>query len=145
MTNPSPAPAPAGPAHPWRRVLRTILANLGAFAVTLPIIINAMGIDPNEYPQIWAIMAGIIAVSAAVTRILAIPAVEVWLQKTIKFLAANDVAVDQVAAVKQGDVLVAGPAAIYPNGEEVAVTPIPANTRDEDAPRRAADDPADDI
>ena len=135
---PAPAPAPAGPAHPWRRVLRTILANLGAFAVTVPIIVNAMGINPADYPQLWAILAGIVAISAALTRILAIPQVETWLQHTISWLAANDVAAENVAAVKQGDVIVAGPAAIYPDGEEVAVTPLPANGP-EVPPRRSVD------
>ena len=85
------SPAP-GPAHPWRRVLRTILANLGAFVVTVPIIVNAMGINPADYPQLWAILTGIVAISAGITRILAIPQVEQWLQHTISFLAADDVA-----------------------------------------------------
>jgi hypothetical protein len=73
-------------------VLRTILANLGAFAVTVPIIVNAMGINAADYPQLWWILGGITAVSAGLTRVLAIPQVETWLQHTISFLAADDVA-----------------------------------------------------
>jgi hypothetical protein len=146
MTDPipvTPVPAPVGPAHPWRRVARTILANLGAFAVTVPIIVNAMGIDPNDYPQLWWILGGITAVSAALTRILAIPQVDTWLKHTITFLSADDVAAESVAAIRTGDQYLAGPAAIYEDGSEVAVTPLPVNGPD--VPRRAVSDLPPDI
>ena len=145
MTEPTPAPVPTptpvGPAHPWRRVLRTILANLGAFLIVVPIIVNTIGLDPNTYPRVGSFVVGITLVTAAITRVLAIPQVDAWLKQTISWLSADDVAAENVAAIKVGDQIVAGPAAIYDDGSEVAVTPIPVNKPSLDdenvLPRRA--------
>lgn len=117
----------SAPAHPWRRVARTILANLGAFVVTVPLVVNAMQIPADQYPRIMWILGGIVAVSAAVTRVLAIPQVEEWLQHTIGWLSAGDVEAESVVAIQTPEGIRAGRASIYDDGTEVAVTPLPVN------------------
>ena len=113
------------PAHPWRRVARTVLANLGAFLVTVPIIVTALDIDPSQYPKIAAVLAGVTAVSAALTRVLAIPQVNEWLANTVSWLSAGDIADNEVAAyvAPDGSVL-AGQAVTYPDHTEVVISPV---------------------
>ena len=110
-----------GPAHPGRRVLRTILANLGAFAVTVPIVIAAIGIPENAPRWVIAGVAGVVAVSAAITRVLAIPQVEQFLQRSVSWLAAGDTAVENVVAVVSDNTVVAGPASPITTGQPVEV------------------------
>lgn len=70
-----------------QRVLRTLVAVvipafLG-FAVLLPQIIEALGLPVDSELRLWllAVAAGVSAVAAAITRIMAIPAVNAWLIK----------------------------------------------------------------
>jgi predicted naringenin-chalcone synthase len=70
-----------------QRVLRTLVAVvipafLG-FAVLLPQIIEALGLPVDSDLRLWllAVAAGVSAVAAAITRIMAIPAVNAWLVK----------------------------------------------------------------
>lgn len=70
-----------------QRVLRTIVAVvipafLG-FAVLLPQLIDALGLPDDSTLRLWllGIAAGVTAVAAAITRIMAIPAVNAWLTR----------------------------------------------------------------
>lgn len=70
-----------------QRVLRTIV-QVGipaflAFALVLPQIIEALGLPADSRIRLWllAVAAIVTAVAAALTRIMAIPAVNVWLTK----------------------------------------------------------------
>ena len=70
-----------------QRVLRTIVAVvipafLG-FALLLPQLIDALGLPDDSTLRLWllGIAAGVTAVAAAITRIMAIPAVNAWLTK----------------------------------------------------------------
>jgi len=99
------------------------LANLGGFVVVVPIVIAAIGIPEDAPPWVLATIAGVLAVTAAITRILAIPQVEQFLQRSIRWLAAGDTATENVAAVvvpSTGD-LVAGPASPITDGQPVEV------------------------
>lgn len=86
-------------AHPNRRMLRTIIAGLPAAIATVPLIISALGIDADKQPGAYALAAGVLAATATITRILAIPAVEAFLQRSLSWLAANDVAREDVLSV----------------------------------------------
>lgn len=70
-----------------QRVLRTIVAVvipafLG-FAVLLPQLIDALGLPDDSTLRLWllGIAAAVTAVAGAITRIMAIPAVNAWLTK----------------------------------------------------------------
>lgn len=70
-----------------QRVLRTLVATvipsfLG-FAVVLPMIIDALGLPVDSDLRLWllAVAAGVTAVATAISRIMAIPAVNAWLTK----------------------------------------------------------------
>lgn len=84
-------------AHPWRATARTVLAALLAAAVLLPAVMPAITAWAEEHAGIlpeWA-TAGIAAASVAVaatagliTRILAVPGVNAWLEEYLPFLSA---------------------------------------------------------
>lgn len=71
--------------RPWRATARTIFQGLVAFAVLLPFLVQASGLEPEVYP--W--LAGVLAVAAAVTRIMALPQVEDFLTRFFPWLAAD--------------------------------------------------------
>jgi hypothetical protein len=121
-------------AHPWRRVLRTIIAGLPGAVIAVPLIINQLNLDPDKYPKLYAFAAGVLALTAIITRLLAISQVEAFLQKTLKFLAADDVATEDTLAVVPGAVVgpvdnttgaVAGTGSELPTGSAVVVTSSP--------------------
>lgn len=58
----------------WKRVIRTIVQIVLPLAVALPQIVEASGIN-DALP--W--VAGMLAVSAGLTRVMAVPAVQRWL------------------------------------------------------------------
>lgn len=68
-----------------QRVLRTIVqVGIPAFlsvALVIPQIIEALGLPVDSEIRLWllAVAAGITAVAAAISRIMAIPAVNAWL------------------------------------------------------------------
>lgn len=70
-----------------QRVLRTVVAVLLpaflGFAVLLPQLIDALGLPDDSTLRLWllGIAAGVTAVAGAITRIMAIPAVNAWLTK----------------------------------------------------------------
>lgn len=70
--------------RPWRSVTRTVFQALVALAVMAPILVQATGLDPSSLP--W--LAGVLAVCAAVTRVMALPQVEAFLRRFLPFLSA---------------------------------------------------------
>lgn len=68
-----------------QRILRTIvqvgIPTFITFAAVLPQIIDALGLPADAEVRLWllAVAAGITAVAAALTRLMAIPAVNAWL------------------------------------------------------------------
>jgi hypothetical protein len=73
------------PLSPWRRTIRTVFQALIGLAVMAPLLVAQTGLDPAQLP--W--LAGVLAIAAAITRIMAIPQVEVWLQRFLPWLAAR--------------------------------------------------------
>jgi hypothetical protein len=69
--------------HPNRATFRTVFQGVIGFLAIIPLIITAAGIPPVGLAAI------LIAVSAAVTRVMALPGVEVWIEKYIPALAAK--------------------------------------------------------
>ncbi|PXX58077.1 hypothetical protein DFR70_11550 [Nocardia tenerifensis] len=74
---------PTQVAYPWQATARTVFAVLVALASLIPVVAVAGGID--TVPAV----AQLIAVCGAVTRILALPAVEDFLSRFLPFLAAG--------------------------------------------------------
>lgn len=70
--------------HPWRAVERTVLQLVVGGAAALPILVDASGL-----PQTAAGIGTALAVAAAITRVMAIPAVEEALQLWAPWLAAE--------------------------------------------------------
>ena len=70
-------------AYPWRATLRTVFQALVGLAVAWPVIVEAIGLDTT-----WAWVSGSLAVAAAVTRVMALPAVDAWLSRFLPWLAA---------------------------------------------------------
>lgn len=70
-----------------QRVLRTIVQTaipaFLAFALVLPAIIEALGLPVDSELRLWlvGVAAVVTAVAAAITRVMAIPAVNAWLTK----------------------------------------------------------------
>ncbi|SCG15534.1 hypothetical protein GA0070610_1768 [Micromonospora echinofusca] len=77
--------------HPWRATARTIFAATVAALTLLPTVAVAGGID--TFPAV----AQVVAVAAAITRVLALPGVEDFLERFLPFLAAAPVG-DEPAA-----------------------------------------------
>lgn len=73
--------------RPWRSTMRTIFQGGVALASLAPLVAAGWydGADADTYP---AAVAQVLVVSGGVTRIMAIPAVEVFLRKFLPFLAA---------------------------------------------------------
>lgn len=69
--------------RPWRATLRTAFQLLVGLAAMLPLLVDAAGLEETT-----PVLAGVLAVSAAVTRIMALPAVEAFLAQFLPFLAA---------------------------------------------------------
>ena len=69
--------------YPWHAVVRTVFQALVGFAAMWGLIVEAMGVD-GKLP--W--VAASLAVTGAITRIMAIPAVNAWLETYIPWLAA---------------------------------------------------------
>lgn len=82
MTDPI-QPTPTQVLHPWRSTVRTAVAALVALLPVLPLLIESghLGALP------W--VAPVVAAAAAVTRILAMPAVDQWLRQYAPWLAAQ--------------------------------------------------------
>lgn len=70
--------------RPWRTTARTVFQGAVGLAAMLPLLVNASGLDETAAP-----VAGALAISGAVTRVMALPAVESWLERFVPFLAAK--------------------------------------------------------
>ena len=74
---------PTQVAHPGRATFRTIFQGVVAAAAILPLVLSTAGITPVG-------IAGIaIAIAGALTRVMALPAVEEFLENYIPILAAK--------------------------------------------------------
>ncbi|MFJ8490888.1 hypothetical protein ACIRBZ_21415 [Streptomyces sp. NPDC094038] len=71
--------------EPTRRTLRTVVQTAVGLCVLLPAVVGAAGI-PDTLP--WA--AGALAVAAAVTRVMAVPAVQALLPSWLRTGGADD-------------------------------------------------------
>ncbi len=90
-----------------QRVLRTIV-QVGipafiTFAGVLPVIINALGLDVGGQVYLWLVSAAAVltAVAGALTRVMAIPAVNEWLTHIGLGSVPKSVAKEQAAAQSQ--------------------------------------------
>lgn len=79
----TPSPQPTQTKHPLRATARTVFAAAVALATLLPYVAAEAHID--TVPGV----AQVLGVAAAVTRVLAIPGVNDWLQKYLPWLAAS--------------------------------------------------------
>lgn len=75
--------------RPWRATARTVFQALVSLAVLAPLIASAVeeatGYDLDGVPFVVAVLA----LSAVVTRVMALPQVETWLETYLPFLAAD--------------------------------------------------------
>lgn len=69
--------------HPNRATFRTVFQGALALAAILPLILTTAGIPPVGFAAI------LITVAGAITRVMAIPAVENFLESYVPFLAAK--------------------------------------------------------
>lgn len=77
-------PTPTQVRRPWRATIRTAFAVVVALAAMLPLLVDAAGLDQTLPP-----VAGALAIAGAITRILALPAVETFLARFVPWLAAD--------------------------------------------------------
>lgn len=68
-----------------RRTIRTTVAVIVALAAALPVLVAEAGLDVTRWPWLGVILA----VAAAVTRIMASPVTERLLQRFVPWLAAS--------------------------------------------------------
>lgn len=69
--------------HPWRATLRTVAAGAVSGAVVLPLVADQLHL--SNVPAVAAVVAG----CGALTRVLAMPAVDAWLLRFAPWLAAQ--------------------------------------------------------
>lgn len=94
-------------AHPWRATVRTIFAAVIALAALAPLIYTAAAQQSPELAT--GAVGGVLVAAGAITRIMAIPGVEAFLQRFAPFLSAaqrNDPNVTGEASVSEFDALV---------------------------------------
>lgn len=73
--------------RPWRTVVRTVFQALVALAALSPVIYSAAtNADPATAT---GALGGVLVVSAGITRIMALPGVNGWLERFAPFLAAE--------------------------------------------------------
>lgn len=69
--------------RPWRSTIRTVFQIAVGLAPMLPAIVHASGVDDTAAP-----VGAALAISGGVTRVMAMPAVEAFLQRFLPWLAA---------------------------------------------------------
>lgn len=69
--------------YPWHAVVRTLFQAVVGFAAMWGVIVEALGVD-ETLP--WVVAS--LAVTGAITRVMAIPAVNTWLERFVPWLAA---------------------------------------------------------
>jgi predicted permease len=70
---------------PWRATLRTIFQAAVGFASMWALIVETIGLDPS-----WQWVSASLAVTGAVTRVMAVPAVNEFLARFLPFLAPDE-------------------------------------------------------
>ncbi|MFJ2618148.1 hypothetical protein [Glutamicibacter sp. NPDC087344] len=73
-------------AHPWRATVRTIFAAVIALAALAPLIYSSAAQQSPELAT--GAVGGVLVAAGAITRIMAIPGVEAFLQRFLPFLSA---------------------------------------------------------
>ncbi|MEV6798553.1 hypothetical protein AB0M91_09415 [Micromonospora rifamycinica] len=74
-------PAPTQTRHPWRATIRTVVAGTVGALSLLPEVALTAGVD--TVPAV----AQAVVVAGAVTRVLALPAVDAWMRQYVPWLA----------------------------------------------------------
>lgn len=72
--------------YPWQAVIRTVFEALVGLAAMAPLIYSAATQGEPGQAVGWVGVA--LAISGAITRVMALPGVEAWLQRFLPFLAA---------------------------------------------------------
>jgi hypothetical protein len=72
---------------PWRTVVRTVFQAAVSLAALAPFAVEA--VTDGDTAQQTGAVAAFLAVSAAITRLMAVPAVEQFLRTYVPFLAAG--------------------------------------------------------
>jgi hypothetical protein len=75
VSTPPVAPTPTQVRHPWRATVRTAIAAITSAALLVPLVAHELGGESVPW------VAAIIGVAAAITRVMAIPAVNEWLTR----------------------------------------------------------------
>jgi len=102
-------------AHPWRATVRTIFAAVIALSALAPLIYSAAAQQSPELAT--GAVGGVLVAAGAITRIMAIPGVEAFLQRFLPFLSAaqrNDPNVTGEAPISEFDALVEDGKNSYP-------------------------------
>lgn len=73
--------------HPWRATVRTVLAIIIALAAMAPVVYTAATMQSPELATGAA--AAALTIAGAITRIMALPVVEAFLQRFLPWLAAG--------------------------------------------------------
>lgn len=73
--------APTQVAYPWRSTLRTLFAAVVALASLAPTILTTTGLDG------WVYAGQVAAVAAAITRVMALPGVNDFINRFLPWLA----------------------------------------------------------
>lgn len=74
---------PTQVARPWRATFRTVFQGVVAACAIIPLVLSTAGIAPVGLAAI------VIAVAGAITRVMALPAVEEFLENYLPILAAK--------------------------------------------------------
>lgn len=72
--------------YPWRAVARTVFAGLVGLAAMAPLVYGAATHQDPAAASGWAATG--LAISAGITRVMALPQVNAYLQRILPFLAA---------------------------------------------------------
>lgn len=75
--------------QPGRTTVRSVFQAIIALAVMAPVLVQTTGLDPESLP--W--LAGVLAVLAALVRVMALPQVEDFLRSYVPWLAAQPAAI----------------------------------------------------
>jgi hypothetical protein len=86
-TPPLPPPVPTQVRYPWRSTIRSVFQFLVGLCALVPLLLNASGVE-----QQGGAVAVALTVSGAVTKIMALPQVEDFLESHIPWLAAKPAA-----------------------------------------------------
>lgn len=71
--------------QPLRSTVRTVFQAAVGFASMWALIVQTLGLDED-----WQWVSASLAVTAGITRVMAIPAVNVWLARFLPWLAPED-------------------------------------------------------